>query len=158
MTVDLTMDDGKSEAVAVTEDPPPEEVGSRCKLLGGLLASLFSCHINADTVVGALQGWKGTCILEWCDEDVRAWLNYKRWEAYFPEPVPDGEMLAIRTQNRFKRDIKDDGVAQDIFDAITVNLKLSRKKLLFDKDVLETIIEERSKYRPNVTIPLVNLP
>eukprot|EP00038_Savillea_parva_P005130 m.147987 g.147987 ORF g.147987 m.147987 type:complete len:525 (-) comp11666_c0_seq20:537-2111(-) len=90
------------------------------------------------------EGWKGTCILEWCNEDVRAWLNYKRWEAYFPEPVPDGEMLAIRTQNRFKRDIKDDGVAQDIFDAITVNLKLSRKKRLFDKDVLETIIEERS--------------
>ena len=96
-----------------------------------------------------LQGWKGTCILTWHDKDVQEWLESKIWRVYFPERVPDAETLAIRTKNRFTDDIKDHGVAQDIFDTITVNLMTFRDAIPSRR--YESIMEVRGEYTPCVT-------
>eukprot|EP00038_Savillea_parva_P005379 m.152820 g.152820 ORF g.152820 m.152820 type:complete len:492 (-) comp11704_c3_seq67:197-1672(-) len=86
------MDDGKSEADAVTEDPPPE-----------------------------------MCIVSMSKEDVRAWLQLKcdDEESQFFKSMrsPRGEILATRTRDRFKSDIGDDGIAEDIFTQVTINLE-----------------------------------
>ena len=92
-------------------------------LVFDIVSSFYSCYINADTVIGVLQ----MCIVSMSKEDVRAWLQLKcdDEESQFFKSMrsPRGEILATRTRDRFKSDIGDDGIAEDIFTQVTINLE-----------------------------------
>lgn len=88
--------------------------------------------------------WRSTCILTWSRGEVQEWLKAKGWLEFF-NFVPDGETLAIRTLERLKRCTKDDDVAEDIFSAVTVNLKVHRT--VYD---ITAVTEERCESPPSV--------